>query len=236
MLSSKKAPPETLAGTIAALEKVYGKPPKPTLTDPFEIILWESCAYLVDDEKRAEVFERLRKRVGLSPKAILEAPDSVLAEIVRDAGMRPPDRAARLKECAAIAEEIGIAKLRSAVKTDPVAARKLIKKFPGFADPGADRILLYNRSMVTLAPESNGLRVLIRLGFAKVEKDYGRMYRCLAEAVAGDLPADFRWLIAARELLRRHGQELCKRSHPRCEVCPLSSRCAAFRTRSFFVA
>ena len=236
MRPSKTVSPPTLADAIAKLEEIYGRPPKPALMDPFEIILWESCAYLVDDEKRAEVFERLRKRVGLSPKAILEAPDSVLAEIVHDAGMRPPDRAARLKECAAIAEEIGIAPLRAAVRKDPASARKLIKKFPGFADPGADRILLYNRSMVTLAPDSNALRVLIRLGFSKVEKDYGRMYRNLAEAVAGELPTDFRWLIAARELLRRHGQELCKRSHPRCEVCPLSSRCAAFRTGNFVVA
>src|ERR1051326_8739105 len=202
-----------LADAVAALEKIYGKPPKATLTDPFEIVLWENCAYLVDDGKRAEVFERLRKRVGLSPEAILEAPDSVLAEIVHDAGMRPADRAARLKECAAIAQEIGIAPLRAAVKNDPAAARKLIRKFPGFSDPGADRILLYNRSMVTLAPDSNALRVLVRLGFSKVEKDYGRMYRRLAEAVAGDLPKDFRWLMAARELLRRHGQELCKRNH-----------------------
>lgn len=235
MRPSRTVASSTLADAIAALEKIYGKPPKPKLTDPFEIILWESCAYLVDDAKRAEVFDRLRKRVGLSPKAILEAPDSVLAEIVRDAGMRPADRAARLKECAAIADQIGIARLRAAVKKDPAAARKMIKKFPGFADPGADRILLYNGSMVTLAPESNALRVLIRLGFAKVEKDYGRMYRNLAEAVAGDLPVNFRWLVAARELLRRHGQELCKRTHPRCEVCPLSSRCAAFRTGSFWV-
>lgn len=225
-----------LAEAIAVLAKMYGRPRRPARADPFEIVLRESCAYLVDDARRAEVFARLRTKVGLTPRAILGAPEPALLDVVAGAGMRPADRAARLKACAAVAEEIGMARLRKAVRTDPVAARKLIKKFPGFADPGADRILLYNGSMVTLAPDSNALRVLVRLGFSKVEKDYGRMYRNAAAAVAGDLPTDFRWLVAARELLRRHGQELCKRNGPRCEVCPLSGRCVAFHTGSFFVA
>ena len=66
-----------------------------------------------------------------------------------------------------------------------------------------------------------------------MEKDYGRVYRSAAEATAPELPSTFPKLIAARELLRRHGQELCKRTGPRCEACPLVARCEAFRTKSF---
>jgi endonuclease-3 len=222
-----------LADAIAILEKAYGRPPKPPVTDPFEMIVWESCAYLVDDARRAEVFARIRDRIGLSPRGIAGVPDSVLVEALEGSGMRPPDRAARLKRCAEIAEEIGIARLRSLVKTDPAAARKLLKKFPGIADPGADKILLYNGAARTLAPDSNALRVLVRLGFAKMEKDYGRVYRSAAESTGSELPSTLPKLIAARELLRRHGQEVCKRNNPRCEVCPLSARCEAFRTKSF---
>ena len=119
------------------------------------------------------------------------------------------------------------------MRTDPTAARKLLKKFPGIGEPGADKILLYNRAARSLAPDSNVLRVLVRLGFGKMEKDYARTYRSAAENTAAELPSDFRKLIAARELLRRHGQELCRRTAPRCEACPLSPRCEAFRTRSF---
>jgi endonuclease III len=138
-----------------------------------------------------------------------------------------------LKCCAEIAEEIGIARLHSLLKTDPAAARKALRKFPGIADPGAERILLYNGACRTLAPDSNALRVLVRLGFAKMERDYGRVYRSVAESTAPELPSTFSKIIAARELLRRHGQELCRRNNPRCEACPLSARCEAFRTKAF---
>jgi endonuclease III len=195
--------------------------------------LWENAAYLVDDARRAEVFESLRARIGLTPRAIAGAPDSILADAVRAGGMRPPDRAAKLKRCAELAEEIGVERLRNAVRSDPAAARKLLKKFPGIGEPGADKILLYNGRARTLAPESNALRVLVRLGFAKMEKNYGRVYRSAAEATAADLPAGYPKLIAARELLRRHGQEICRRTAPRCETCPLSARCQAFRAKSF---
>jgi endonuclease III len=195
--------------------------------------LWENAAYLVDDARRAEVFESLRARIGLTPRAIAGAPDSILADAVRAGGMRPPDRAAKLKRCAELAEQIGVERLRNAVRSDPVAARKLLKKFPGIGEPGADKILLYNGRARTLAPDSNALRVLVRLGFGKMEKNYGRVYRSAAEATAADLPSDYPKLIAARELLRRHGQEICRRTAPRCETCPLSARCQAFRAKSF---
>jgi len=222
-----------LADAVRILEKTYGRPPKPSVTDPFEMIVWESCAYLVDDARRAEVFARIRDRIGLSPRAIAGVPDPVLAAALEGSGMKPPDRAARLKRCAEIAEDIGVARLRSLVKGDPAAARKLLEKFPGIGDPGADRILLHNGAARTLAPDSNALRVLVRLGFAKMERDYGRVYRSVVGSTAPELPSTFPKLMAARELLRRHGQELCRRNDPRCEVCPLAARCEAFRTKSF---
>jgi endonuclease III len=222
-----------LGDAVSALGKIYGRPPRPAATDPFEMVVWENAAYLVDDARRAEVFGRIRDRIGLTPRAIAGAPDSALIEVLRDSGMRPPDRAARLKRCAEIAEEIGVERLRKAARADPPGARKLLKKFPGIGEPGAEKILLYNEGARTLAPDSNALRVLVRLGFGKMEKDYGRTYRAAVLETAAELPTDFPELIAARELLRRHGQELCRRNDPRCEACPLSPRCSAFRTKSF---
>lgn len=222
-----------LPDAIAILEKTYGRPPKPSVTDPFELVVWENCAYLVDDARRAEVFAGIRDRIGLTPKAIAGVPESVLVDVLEGSGMKPSVRAARLNRCAEIAEDIGIARLRSLVRKDPAEARKLLKEFPGIGDPGADRILLYNGTARTLGPDSNALRVLVRLGFAKMERDYGRVYRSVAETAAPELPSTFPKIIAARELLRRHGQELCRRNNPRCEMCPLSARCEAFRTKSF---
>ena len=45
------------------------------------------------------------------------------------------------------------------------------------------------------------------------------------------LPEDYPWLISAHQLLRRHGQEICRRSAPVCEACPLTEGCRWFRER-----
>ncbi|HET7452167.1 MAG TPA: hypothetical protein VFL12_05465 [Thermoanaerobaculia bacterium] len=223
----------SLTEAVGRLVSAAGPPNIRRDADPFRMILWENVAYLVDDERRGEVFEELRRRVGLEPRAILSAPEEALVGAVRNGGMRPADRAERLRACAEIALEIGEGALRKAVAGDPALARKLLKRFPGIADPGADRILLYNRRLPTLAPDSNVLRVLVRLGFGRPEKDYGRTYRSAAEAVAPELPADFGILIRARETLRRHGQVLCRRNAPHCDVCPLAARCPALAAGSF---
>ena len=140
--------------------------------------------------------------------------------------MRPPERANKLLEAAEIAREVGLAELRRLAKQGGPAARKVLKRFPGVGEPGADKLLLAAGGAVALAPESNGLRVLVRLGYAKEDRSYAKTYRSAAEAVAPELPGDRTWLVAAHQLLRRHGQETCRRSEPRCDLCPLARVCA----------
>jgi adenine-specific DNA glycosylase len=50
-------------------------------------VIWENCVYLVDDERRATVFVRLKRVVGLEPAAILATPLPALADVIEDGGM-----------------------------------------------------------------------------------------------------------------------------------------------------
>jgi len=222
-----------LQDRIARLEAFYGPPEFPVATDPFEMILWENVAYLVDDERRARVFARLREEVGLLPLEISITPLEVLAEVIKDGGMQPEHRAGKLLAAAAEALDIGLDRLEKLIRTAPDKASKELRRFPGIGEPGADKLLLFSHAKRTLAPESNALRVLVRLGFGEGdEKNYSRMYRSAVKAVAPKLPEDFAWLISAHQLLRRHGQEVCKRSVPLCEVCPLTKGCRWFLSRA----
>src|SRR4029077_2523911 len=108
-------------------------------------------------------------------------------------------------------------------------AKKALKKFPTIGDPGAEKILMFTRSHPVLSLESNGLRVLLRVGFAEEKKSYSASYRGVQEALAGQFPADYDKLIAAHQLLRQHGQELCKRSQPLCAACPIKGDCRYFQ-------
>jgi endonuclease III len=115
--------------------------------------------------------------------------------------------------------------LRPVLKLPLAQAKKALQQFPGIGVPGAEKILLFMKTQPLFALESNGLRVLIRLGFGEEKKSYSTTYRLVQKEVADELDNDYTWLMEAHLLLRRHGQELCKRSEPTCNECPLSADC-----------
>ena len=212
-----------LGRAIAALVKHYGKPKAPVARDPFEQLLLEKSGYLVADDKRERAFRELKKRVGTTPQKILAASMEVLEQIAAMGGIYADTRALRMKQCA----ELALAEnLRDVLKLDFKKARKALTKYPMIGEPGAEKILLFAGAHSVLGLESNGLRVVVRLGFGQDHKNYSTMYRSAREALAGEIAG---WtcpaLIAAHQLLRQHGQEICRRTDPGCDVCPLSKEC-----------
>jgi endonuclease III len=209
--------PMSLAAAVDALEKVYG-PPVLRITDPFQMIVLENAAYLVDDARRYETFERLRDAIGVTPGAIAEHSRDEIAEVIAGGGMLPEHRADKVLQCARIAIKDGV-------------TETTLRRFPSIGEPYADRILLFNGKKITLAPDSNALRVLLRLGYGEESKNYAKTYRSAVTAAAGEL-RDAAFAQRAHVLLRRHGQELCKTKAPRCELCPLRRHCAWYRDTS----
>ena len=76
-----------------------------------------------------------------------------------------------------------------------------------------------------LAPDSNGLRVLRRLGLSPNEEGYSAAYAAARATTSAQLGADTPTMQRAHQLLRRHGQELCRTTAPTCDRCPLASTC-----------
>jgi len=217
------ASPTRLRRVLDALRALYGAPAE-HLSDPFELILWENVAYLADDAKRAEAFALLRRETGLIPARILAAPKSLLVEVARH-GILAGDRAERLREISTIVLETFTGDLSAALDGPPRDAAKALRRFPSIGEPGAEKILLFARKVPHLALESNGLRTLLRLGYGTESKSYSASYRSAQAAAAAELPEDFDVRIEAHQLLRRHGQELCRRTAPICERCPVTRIC-----------
>lgn len=115
--------------------------------------------------------------------------------------------------------------LRRALKLAPAQARKALAAFPMIGEPGADRILAITGHAALVPLDSNGLRVVQRLGIAPAAKDYRRSYQTAQEALRTQLPPTRAQRIAASALLREHGQSLCRRSAPKCGECPLRTWC-----------
>jgi endonuclease III len=213
-----------LGRRLDALEAFYGRPKPPSTRDPFELVLWENVAYLADDEKRAQAFTLSKKTVGLRPKEILSASPDSLWQVARF-GIKPELRISVLRECAEVAlKEFG-GNVGEALGLPQKDAMRKLRKFPSIGEPGAEKILLFTGAAPVFALESNGLRALLRLGYGKEARSYGTTYRSVREAVAPEIVSDCKWLVRAHLLLKRHGQETCRRSRPACEICPVEEGC-----------
>ena len=211
---------------LAALKRQYGAPDAPPAKGPFELVLWENACYLLPDERRREVFEALRDQVGLNAAAIDAAPDEVLLPLAKRGGMRPETRVFRWREIARITLQQFGGDLDSILKLPYAEAKRALKQFPNIGDPGAEKILLMCGIASALPLESNGLRVLVRIGWGRLRKDYGATYRSVQNALKEELPSSAVRLREAHLLLRSHGKELCKDKAPLCHQCPLSAECS----------
>jgi endonuclease-3 len=210
-----------LATILERLRSTHGTIELPPPRTPFAILVWDACAYLVDDDRRLEVYRRIEAEVGLTPEAILDCND--LSDRMKAGGMHPERRALRLFETAHKALEIG---LDEAVKLPLEEALEVLKKFPGQGEPGAEKILLLSGHHAVLALESNGVRTLWRLGYAAgtdPEKNYAATYAALRDEL--QVPNEIDEVQQAHVLLRRHGQTICKRTQPLCPECPLLDGC-----------
>ena len=215
-----------LAKLLATLKKHYGAPELPPAKGPFELVLWENACYLLPDTRRREVFEGLRQQVGLNPEAIWKADRQVLMPLARMGGMRPETRVFRWQEIARITMTQFGGDLDRILSEPFDKARRALHQFPCIGPPGAEKILLFCGMAQGLPLESNGLRVLTRVGFGREQKNYGAMYRSVQEAIHDAVPASPKPLAQAHLLLREHGKTLCKTSAPLCESCPAAKLCA----------
>jgi len=212
------------------LEHHYGKPGKSPVGGPLEMILWENVAYLVSDEKRKQTYEKLKSNIGISPNQILDASLKELQDVLEGGGIIRDQRVQKLSKIMQIVMQDFGGDLNQVLEFPPEKAKKALQVFPGIGEPGAEKILLFCRRLPVLALESNGLRVLLRIGYGVEQKNYAATYKSVRAAIQREIQEDFDWLIRAHQLLRIHGQQTCKRTSPHCPECPVLEHCKFGRT------
>ncbi len=208
------------------LEAHYGPQQPCWPTDPYEFLVWWHCGYPASDAACARGWESLNRTVGIQPRQLLEAGTATLTAALKPGGMVPELRAVRLVEIAARIEREFPGGLRAGLVGPLAEVRKLLCKFPNIAGPGADRILLFGGIAPLPAVPSNCPHVLVRILLGRERENYNLTYREAQQAIEAATPAKFDARTRAYLLLKRHGQELCKRTNPKCAICPLNSRCA----------
>lgn len=216
--------PPTLDSALDALRKRYGEAALPLVRGPWQWVLWENVVYLADDARRAAAFEVLRQNTDFDPEAILDADDDALL-IATSTGILAKQQAGKLRECAQIALDDFHGNVDVVLDWPPIKAQRALRQFPGIGTPGAEKILMFEGAFNQLALESNGLRVLLRLGFGEEQSAYAATYKSVREALGKQAPTQSAELAQAHLLLRQLGQEVCTRTRPNCPTCPLSRQC-----------
>ena len=105
-------------------------------------------------------------------------------------------------------------------------AKKVLQEFPVVGAPSAEKILLLSDLAPVAAVPSAFVEVPARLWFGKAGKNYAADYRAARDILTAALAETFGARQRAYLLLKKHGRQTCKRSNPKCEICPLTGQCA----------
>jgi len=225
---------------LNTLEQTYGRLRPAGPSDAYEMIVYLNCGYPATDASCAKGFDALKKEVGTSPDQILKAPKSLLAKLMRLGGIVSELRAQRMKGIARKAKmEFGgdlkaavKRKVRSGQKQDEKNIRggkKILQEFPTIGEPSAEKILLFAGLVPVAAVPSACVGVPVRLFVGEEGRNYAADYRVAREILDNGLPISFQARQRAYLLLKRHGHVICKRSTPRCAICPVTAECAYFQ-------
>lgn len=178
----------------------------------------------------AAAIERLRAAGALSLEALVELPPDALAELVRPSGYFNA-KARKLQEFARVVLEQHGGSLAALLDGEPEQVRGRLLAIWGIGPETADAIVLYAARKPTFVVDAYAYRLFERLDMAPGERDYD-VYRDYFLAKIGP---DVRRLNEWHALMVRHGQQICRRSAPRCEQCTLLRRCP-FGTRELGLA
>jgi len=226
-LRMTKARP-ALAALLQKLEAFYGRQTPSWPSDPYLFLVWWHSGYPASDERCTKGWEALNREIGAGPHELLKASPAKLAHALKSGGMVPELRAMRLKEIAARVKDEFDGDLRAALVGPMIEVRRKLKQFPNIGDPGADRILLFAGIAPVAAVASNCPHVVVRIEHGEERENYAATYREAQQLIEVEVPVTFDARMRAYLLLKQHGQQLCKRTKPKCPQCPIKPWCAYF--------
>jgi endonuclease III len=228
-----------LAKVLEKLEEHYGAQKAVGPNEPYEMILFVNSAYPATDDSCSRGYEALKSEAGTQPEQILKSAKGRILKAARVGGMLPEKRVERWKLIARmVKKEFGgdlNGALKKVMRDEKTAnekrlrqAKSVLKRFPVIGEPGADKILLFAGLAPVAAVPSATTGVPQRILFGHEDKNYAKGYRAAQAKMAAEVPEEFAARRRAYLLLKKHGQEICKRARPKCEICPISGMCAYF--------
>lgn len=183
-------------------------------------ILTQNTAWTNVDQALAN----LRRARWLSPQALQRMPEKKLAALIRPSGYFNL-KAKRLKAFARFlfAEHHGT--LAHLFDQDTARLREELLNVDGSGPETADAIILYAAHQPIFVVDACTRRIFARLGLVNADVTYAALQALFMRRLPHDAPMfnEYHALIVAL------GKDVCKKSQPRCEDCPLEEMCETGR-------
>ena len=216
----------TLDAIYRALLETYGHQQWwPTAAqDPeeerFEICLGAILTQNTSWKGAAAALANLRAAGATTPEAIADLPHDVLADLVRPSGHFNVKARKVQAFCEAVLLD-GDGSVDALLEGEPDEVRARLLGIWGIGPETADAMTLYAARKSTFVVDAYAYRIFERLGCPPGPRKYDVYREFLLSRIGPDVTMLNEW----HALLVRHGQQVCRKTTPRCEECPLLARC-----------
>ncbi|MQC16969.1 MAG: hypothetical protein DWG82_01885 [Chloroflexi bacterium] len=197
----------------------------PTVSDDPEVQRFEICLGSILTQNTswkgaASALANLRDAGVLQPDAILDLPADVLGDLIRPSGHFNVKARKLQAFCEAVVFDAH-GSIDTLLDGEPREVRERLLAIWGIGPETADAMTLYAARKPTFVVDAYAYRIFERLGCPPGPRRYDIYRDFFLDRIGDDVTALNEW----HALLVRHGQQVCQKTRPRCEECPLLRRC-----------
>ncbi|MQC17022.1 MAG: hypothetical protein DWG82_02150 [Chloroflexi bacterium] len=193
-------------------------------TDPeeqrFEICLGAILTQNTSWRGAAAALANLRAAGVMDPDALLDLPLDVLADLIRPSGHFNVKARKVHAFCEAVVLDGG-GSVDTLLAGEPGEVRERLLTIWGIGPESADAMTLYAARKPTFVVDAYAYRIFERLGSPPGPRRYDVYREFFLGRIGDDVSALNEW----HALLVRHGQNVCTKTRPKCDACPLLRRC-----------
>ncbi|MEK6564123.1 MAG: endonuclease III domain-containing protein [Candidatus Omnitrophota bacterium] len=182
----------------------------------FEVIVGAILTQNTNWQNVSKAIANLKKAKVLSPKKLYSLPQSKLAQLIRPSGYFNI-KAKRLKEFLNFLFNNYGGSLKKMFGRPLEDLRKEILSVKGIGPETADSILLYAGGLPVFVVDAYTKRIFSRQKLLSEEADYHTVQKIFVE----NLKRDIRLYNEYHALIVRLGKDFCKKTKPKCEICPI---------------
>lgn len=189
----------------------------------FEVIVGAILTQFVAWRNVEQAISALKQKNLISPRALYEAEDRIIEELIRPTRFYKQKRE-RLKEFCEVLIKKYNGDLNRFFNQDLESLREELLDIKGIGPETADTIMLYAAEKPVFVVDAYTRRIFHRLGYFEPNIDYNSMQ----EFFIKHLPRDVELYNEYHALIDALGNKACRKT-PVCKECPLTKSCKFYK-------